>query len=71
VQWPAFRDLDLPRVTIAANTLAAGVKASGEEGGRIYWRDGIRFNSELSSLGHVRLPKNWPVKRHTWCKTSA
>ncbi|HCJ7431211.1 TPA: phage tail tape measure protein [Citrobacter freundii] len=47
-------DLDLPRVTIAANTLAAGVKASGEEAGEYIGAMASRFNAELSSLGHVR-----------------
>ncbi|EHC5956144.1 phage tail tape measure protein [Salmonella enterica] len=47
-------DLDLPRVTIAANTLAAGVKASGEEAGEYIGVMASRFNAELSSLGHVR-----------------
>lgn len=45
---------DLPRVTIAANTLAAGVKASGEEAGEYMGAMASRFNAELSSLGHVR-----------------
>ncbi|EEG1033923.1 phage tail tape measure protein [Salmonella enterica] len=47
-------DMDLPRVTIAANTLAAGVKASGEEAGEYIGAMASRFNAELSSLGHVR-----------------
>ncbi len=47
-------DLDLPRVTIAANTLGAGVKASGEEAGEYIGAMASRFNAELSSLGHVR-----------------
>ncbi|MBU9852774.1 phage tail tape measure protein [Rahnella aceris] len=47
-------DQDLPRVTLAANTLAAGVKASGEEAGEYISAMASRFNSELSSLGHVR-----------------
>ncbi len=47
-------DMDLPRVTIAANTLAAGVKASGEEAGEYISAMASRFNTELSSLGHVR-----------------
>ncbi|MFU9138303.1 phage tail tape measure protein [Erwinia tasmaniensis] len=47
-------DQDLPRVTIAANMLAAGVKASGEEAGEYIGAMASRFNSELSSLGHVR-----------------
>lgn len=47
-------DQDLPRVTIAANTLAAGVKASGEEAGEYMGAMAARFNTELSSLGHVR-----------------
>ncbi|MBH2951953.1 phage tail tape measure protein [Serratia marcescens] len=47
-------DQDLPRVTIAANTLAAGVKASGEEAGEYMGAMAARFNRELSSLGHVR-----------------
>ncbi|EHZ3970205.1 phage tail tape measure protein [Salmonella enterica] len=46
-------DMDLPRVTIAANTLAAGVKASGEEAGEYIGAMASRFNAELSSLGHV------------------
>lgn len=46
--------MDLPRVTIAANTLAAGVKASGEEAGEYIGAMASRFNAELSSLGHVR-----------------
>ncbi len=47
-------DMDLPRVTIAANTLAAGVKASGEEAGEYIGAMASRFNAELSSLGHVQ-----------------
>ncbi|HFW0557839.1 TPA: phage tail tape measure protein [Salmonella enterica subsp. enterica serovar Virchow] len=47
-------DMDLPRVTIAANTLAAGVKASGEEAGEYIGAMASCFNAELSSLGHVR-----------------
>lgn len=47
-------DMDLPRVTIAANTLAAGVKASGEEAAEYIGAMASRFNGELSSLGHVR-----------------
>ena len=47
-------DADLPRVTVAANTLAAGVKASGEEAGEYIGAMASRFNAELSSLGHVR-----------------
>jgi len=47
-------DQDLPRVTLAANTLAAGVKASGEEAGEYISAMAARFNSDLSSLGHVR-----------------
>lgn len=47
-------DMDLPRVTLAANTLAAGVKASGEEAGEYIGAMAARFNGELSSLGHVR-----------------
>src|SRR5471030_1415893 len=46
-------DQDLPRVTVAANTLAAGVKASGEEAGEYIGAMASRFNRELSSLGHV------------------
>lgn len=47
-------DMDLPRVTIAANTLAAGVKATGEEAGEYIGAMASRFNAELSSLGHVQ-----------------
>lgn len=47
-------DMDLPRVTVAANTLAAGVKASGEEAGEYIGAMASRFNAELSDLGHVR-----------------
>lgn len=47
-------DHDLPRVTIAANTLAAGVKATGAEAGTYMAEMASRFNGELSSLGHVR-----------------
>src|SRR5471030_3043634 len=47
-------DQDLPRVTVAANTLAAGVKASGEEAGEYMGAMASRFNRELSSLGHVQ-----------------
>lgn len=47
-------DKELPRVTVAANTLAAGVKASGEEAGEYMGAMAARFNTELSSLGHVR-----------------
>ena len=47
-------DADLPRVTVAANTLAAGVKATGEEAGEYIGAMASRFNTELSSLGHVR-----------------
>ncbi|HBO0722660.1 TPA: phage tail tape measure protein [Enterobacter asburiae] len=47
-------DADLPRVTVAANTLAAGVKASGEEAGEYIGAMASRFNAELSSLGHVK-----------------
>ncbi|MDR3432555.1 MAG: phage tail tape measure protein [Rouxiella aceris] len=47
-------DQDLPRVTLAANTLAAGVKASGEEAGEYIGAMASRFNRDLSSLGHVR-----------------
>ncbi|WP_279050103.1 phage tail tape measure protein [Cedecea davisae] len=47
-------DMDLPRVTVAANTLAAGVQASGEEAGEYISAMAARFNGELSSLGHVR-----------------
>lgn len=47
-------DQDLPRVTLAANTLAAGVKASGEEAGEYLSAMASRFNNELSSLGHVK-----------------
>ncbi|MCT2387299.1 phage tail tape measure protein [Erwinia pyrifoliae] len=46
-------DNDLPRVTIAANTLAAGVKASGEEAGEYMGKMAERFSTELESLGHV------------------
>ncbi|MGA7588690.1 MAG: phage tail tape measure protein [Rouxiella badensis] len=44
---------DLPRVAVAANTLAAGVKASGEEAGEYIGAMASRFNRELSGLGHV------------------
>lgn len=47
-------DQDLPRVTIAANTLAAGVRASGEEAGTYLGAMAARFSTELESLGHVR-----------------
>lgn len=47
-------DQDLPRVTLAANTLAAGVKAIGEEAGEYISAMASRFNRELGSLGHVR-----------------
>lgn len=46
-------DMDLPRVTIAANTLAASVKASGEEAGEYISAMATRFNNDLSRLGHV------------------
>ncbi|MHC9057798.1 phage tail tape measure protein [Pantoea sp. y20] len=46
-------DQDLPRVTVAANTLAAGVRASGEEAGAYMGAMAARFRSELDSLGHV------------------
>ncbi|MGK0603012.1 phage tail tape measure protein [Yokenella regensburgei] len=47
-------DMELPRVTVAANTLAAGVKATGEEAGEYMGAMASRFNRELSTLGHVR-----------------
>lgn len=47
-------DADLPRVTVAANTLAAGVKATGEEAGEYIGAMATRFNNELSKLGNVR-----------------
>ncbi|MDL4913074.1 MAG: phage tail tape measure protein [Enterobacterales bacterium endosymbiont of Blomia tropicalis] len=46
-------DQDLPRVTLAANTLATAVKASGEEAGEYMGAMAARFNRELSNLGHV------------------
>lgn len=47
-------DAELPRVTVAANILAAGVKATGEEAGEYIGAMASRFNAELSSLGNVR-----------------
>ena len=46
-------DQDLPRVTVAANTLAAGVKACGEEAGEYIGAMASQFNRELSRLGPV------------------